>query len=139
MRLFLDTSVLLAASRSSTGASREVFLRFGSNGWSLIATPYVIGEVIRNLSGFPANATSDWARLRPNLLIMYDVLTVDRPAVFAPAKDRPILFSAFAWADILLTLDLGDFGGLMAKPFYGMPILKPGTFLELERKAGRLK
>jgi len=39
------------------------------------------------------------------------------PAVFPSGKDRPILFSALAWADILLTLDWGDFGGLMDKPF----------------------
>lgn len=44
---------------------------------------------------------------------MDDVLTLDRPAVFHAGKDRPILFSALAWADVLLTLDRGDFGGLM--------------------------
>jgi hypothetical protein len=44
---------------------------------------------------------------------MDDVLTLNRPAVFHAAKDRPILFSALAWADVLLTLDRGDFGSLM--------------------------
>ena len=69
---------------------------------------------------------------------MDDVLTLDLPVVFAAGKDRPILFSALAWADILLTLDRGDFGGFMDKPFYGLPVLKPGLFLERERAAGRL-
>ena len=78
-------------------------------------------------------------RLRPALLVMDDVLTLDRPAVFHAAKDRPILFSALAWADVLLTLDRGDFGGLMDKPFYGLLVFKPGVFLERERSAGRLK
>ena len=83
---------------------------------------------------------ADWARLRPSLLILDDVFTVDRPAVFPVGKDRPILFSAFAWADILLTLfHTGDFGGMMEKPFYGLHVLKPGLFLERERKVGRLK
>jgi hypothetical protein len=50
---------------------------------------------------------------------------------------RLFLFSALAWADILLTLDRGDFGGLMEKPFYGLLVLKPGLFLERERAAGR--
>ena len=78
-------------------------------------------------------------RLRPALLVMDDVLTLDRPAVFHAAKDRPILFSALAWADVLLTLDRGDFGGLMDKPSYGLLVLKPGVFLERERSAGRFK
>jgi hypothetical protein len=38
-----------------------------------------------------------------------------------------------------LTLDQGDFGSLMDKPFYGLLVLKPGVFLERERAAGRLK
>lgn len=40
---------------------------------------------------------------------------------------------------ILLTLDRGDFGGLMNQPFYGLLVLKPGAFLERERAAGRLR
>jgi hypothetical protein len=70
---------------------------------------------------------------------MDDVFTLDRPVVFGPSKDRPVLFGALAWADVLLTLDRGDFGGLMDKPFYGLQILTPGMFLNQERAAGRLK
>jgi hypothetical protein len=70
---------------------------------------------------------------------MDDVLTLDRPVVFHASKDRPVLFSALAWADVLLTLDRGDFGALMAEPFYGLLVLKPGAFLQQERAAGRLK
>lgn len=113
MRLFLDTSVLLAASGSANDASREIFRIASSNQWTLIATPYAAEEVRRNLCHFPANATADWNRLQKELLLMDDVFTVDRPAVFAPAKDRPILFSALAWADVLLTLDRGDFETLL--------------------------
>ena len=139
MRLFLDTSVLLAASGSAAGASREIFRRASANGWVLVSTPYALEEVLRNLSDFPPSASSEWARLRPALLVMDDVLTLDRLAVFHAAKDRPILFSALAWADVLLTLDRGDFGGLMDKPFYGLLVFKPGVFLERQRAAGRLK
>jgi hypothetical protein len=77
--------------------------------------------------------------LRGELLMMEDVFTVDRPAVFAPAKDRPILFSALAWSDVLLTLDRGDFETLLGSEFYGLAILTPGSFLTRERAAGRLK
>ena len=139
MRLFLDTSVLLAASGSAGGASREIFRRASGNGWGLVSTPYVIEEVLRNLSSFPPVASAEWARLRPVLLLMDDVLTLDRPAVFDRGKDRPILFGALAWADVLLTLDQGDFGGLMGTPFYDLQVFRPGVFLERERVAGRLK
>ena len=138
MRLFLDTSVLLAACGSLAGASREIFRRAEANDWILITIPFAIEEVLRNLSDFPASASANWLQLRPSLLVMDDVLTLDRPAVFPAGKDRPILFSALAWADILLTLDWGDFGVLMEKPFYNLLVTKPGLFLERERAAGRL-
>jgi hypothetical protein len=51
---------------------------------------------------------------------MDDVLTLDLAAVFPVHKDRPILFSALAWAEVLLTLDEADFGGFMDNPFYGL-------------------
>jgi hypothetical protein len=63
----------------------------------------------------------------------------DRAAVFEPAKDRPILFSALAWSDELLTLGRSDFGALLGGTFYGLLILTPGMFLERERAAGRLQ
>ena len=138
MRLFLDTSVLLAASASDRGASREIFRRAAGCGWVLLATPYGIEEVLANLPGLPAAATADWAKLRPDLALMDDVLTLDRAAVFEPAKDRPILFSALAWSQVLLTLDRADFGKLFGGTFYGLSILTPGMFLERERAAGRL-
>jgi hypothetical protein len=139
VRLFLDSSVLLSACGSATGASREIFHRARSNGWILIATPYGLEEVLRNLPELAASASADWAALRPALLIMDDVLTLDRPVVFAVAKDRPILFSALAWADVLLTLDESDFGGFMDKPFYGLAVLRPGVFLQREQAIGRLQ
>jgi hypothetical protein len=77
-------------------------------------------------------------RIRPELVLMDDVLTLDRIAVFGPAKDRPILFSALAWAEVLLTLDRTDFGHLLGTSFYGLAVLTPGQFLESERAAGRL-
>ena len=139
MRLFLDTSVLLAASGSPHGASREIFRRAPLNNWSLIATPYTLDEVTRNLPDLAPAASTDWLTLRPNLLVMNDVFTLDRPAVFGPAKDRPILFGALAWADVLLTHDEGDFGALADRRFYGLRIERPGIFLEQERAAGRLR
>jgi predicted nucleic acid-binding protein len=139
MRLFLDTSMILAALGSARGASSEVFRLAPANGWTLVVTPYVIEEVLRNLSELPLTASSDWIHVRRGLLVMDDVLTLDRLTVFPVAKDRPVLFGALAWADALLTLDRGDFSTLLGSEFYGLSILKPGAFLERERAAGRLK
>lgn len=138
MKLFLDTSVLLAASGSTNGASREILRLAVRNSWTLIATPYVFEEVRRNLGHFPTAAETDW-NLSGKLLLMENVFVVDRPAVFGPAKDRPILFSALAWADILLTLDRADFETLLGNEFYGLQILTPGRFLLRERAAGILR
>jgi hypothetical protein len=110
VKLFLDTSVLLAATASTQGASRELFRLANPNGWVLMTSPYVLEEVGRNLTGFPLSVSGQWIGLRSDLLLMDDILTLDRPVVFSAGKDRPVLFSALAWADALLTLDSGDFG-----------------------------
>jgi predicted nucleic acid-binding protein len=124
VRLFLDTSVLLAAAASNRGASREIFRLAPGNKWVMITTGYVVEEVLRNLPDFPPLVSGEWVRLRSELLLLEDVITLDRPAVFSARKDRPILFSAFAWADILLTLDSADFEDLLGTSFYGMPVLR---------------
>jgi len=121
MRLFLDTSVLLAASGSAGGASREIFRRAASNGWTLLATPYVIEEALRNLPELPESASADWVGLRHDLVLKDDVLTLNWPTVFPVTKDRPVLFSALAWADVLLTHDRADFGALLGKGFLRTP------------------
>jgi predicted nucleic acid-binding protein len=138
VRLFLDTSVLLSACGSEKGASREIFRLAPSKNWTLIATPYGLQEVEQNLYRLPSGAQASWEKLQPNLLILADVLTLDRPAVFGPAKDRPILFSALAWADVLLTRDQNDFGPFFGKKFYDLLLFRPVDFLRRERAAGRL-
>jgi hypothetical protein len=136
--LFFDSSVLLTACASTTGASHEIFRLAPDHDWVLVATPYVISEVLNNLIDFPASASAQWAKLRADLFLLDDVLTLDRLAVFPAAKDRPILFSALAWADVLLTRDSGDFGALLGRSFYELQVLTPGGFLQRERNAGRL-
>jgi len=137
VRLFLDSSVLIAAAASAEGASREIFHRASMRDWRLITTPYAVDEVNRNLAGFTAPVTVAWLRLRSLLDLVDDVLTIDRPAVFPVNKDRPILFSALATADVLLTLDRADFGRLLGTQFYGLAIMTPGMWLMEDHDSGR--
>ncbi|MEO6742390.1 MAG: hypothetical protein ABIP20_19275 [Chthoniobacteraceae bacterium] len=139
MKLFLDASVVLAACGRPAGASRGVFDFAAANGWRLLTSGYVLAEVRRNLPKLKPGALSDWARLSIQLTCTRDVWTLDRPVVFAAAKDRPVLFTAAAWSRTLLTLDRNDFGPVMASGFYHLAVLTPGDFLEHERAAGRVK
>lgn len=139
MRLFLDTSVLLAAAGSVAGSSRALFLHAATQKWILTSSPYALNEVLRNLPKLPPNATTEWLRLRPQLTLVDDVVSLDRPVIFAASKDRPILFTALAWADTLLTLDKGDFSDVLGGTFYGLSVQLPYEFLDRERSVGRLK
>jgi hypothetical protein len=76
--------------------------------------------------------------LRASLEISDDIWTAELPVVFDINKDRPILFSSLAWADILLTLDRADFERLLGDQFYGLPILRPGAFLKWMRQTSQL-
>jgi hypothetical protein len=119
---------------------RERFSAFApANSWALIVTPYVLEEVVRNLPQLPLSASMDWPRLRHDLQVKDDVLTLALPAVFPVTKDRPVFFSTLAWAGALLTLDRADFARVLENAFYSLPILRPGAFLVAERAAGKLK
>ncbi len=139
MKLFLDTSVLLAACGSQEGASWAIFQAATAQGWSLLASPWVIGEVTRNLQKFSTTGTSEWLRLRPQLVVVDDVVSLDRALVFPVSKDRPVLLTALAYANILITLDRADFMGALGAQCYGMPILLPYDFLGRERASGWLQ
>ena len=139
MRIFLDASVVLAACGRPSGASRAIFDQSPANGWRLLTSRYTLNEVSKNLPKLPPSALTNWRTLLPRLVLTRDIWTMNRPVVFEPAKDRPVLFTAAAWAEVLLTLDTGDFGGLMRAGFYHLLVMRPGVFLERERVAGRLR
>jgi hypothetical protein len=95
---FLDSSVLLSACGSASGASRAVIEVSAKQRWNLLSSDYVFAEVEANLAALPSGGSDNWARIRTNLEKVPDVLTFPWSAVFAPARDRPVLFTASAWA-----------------------------------------
>ena len=104
-----------------------------------MSSPYVLSEVMQNLTKLPVAATAEWVRLRPQLVIVDDVVSLDRPVVFSASKDRPVLLTALAWSDILITLDRKDFAKFLGGQFSGLRVQLPFQFLEEERAAGRLR
>ncbi len=139
MTLFLDSSVVLAACGRLAGASHAVIDLASGQGWRLLVSDYVMREVEKNVrQRLSTAAQGEWRKLRPALAVVPDELTFVWPVVFPAAKDKPVLFTAAATADVLLTLDRADFGGVMTTGFYGLPVMKPGDFLRRERAAGRL-
>jgi len=137
VNLFLDTSVVLAAIGSKTGASRFIIENAGERDWTLLTSAYVLSEVEANSSRLPNASASDFAAVRNRLVVVPDYCYFPWIAVFAPAKDRPILFTAAAWSDVLLTLDHHDFGPLLGSSFYHLAILRPGAFLAGQLPARR--
>ncbi len=138
MNIFLDTSVLLSASNSDLGASRALFDLSKGNNWVLQTSPWVLAEVTRNLVKFSVKATQVWIGLRQQLNVVDDVVSLDQALVFPACKDRPILVTALAFSDVLLTLDRDDFMGVLGKSCYGLLLLTPSDFLKTERAMGRL-
>ena len=131
MRLFLDSSVLLAAAGSSKGASRLLFDHATSHGWQLLTADYCVREAEFNLPKIGEKAELSWkVVIRPALIPVKAQLTLDRPLIYRATKDRPVVISALSKkADYLLTLYRDDFHDLLGRSVYGLPIRTPGEFL----------
>ena len=140
MRLFLDTSVLLAAAGSGRGASRFLITEAPVQGWVLVSADYCAEEARRNLSKIGASSEAAWSKIvAPALELTAVRLALDKPLVFPKAKDRPVVISALAArCEWLLTLDETDFHGNLGREIYGMGIATPGQFLIEQRKQGLL-
>ena len=137
MKLFIDASVALAAAGQKTGASRAIFDAASGMGWELQASHYVLREITANLHRLPPQAAREWPALAQRLVLVRDLTSFDYPAVFESGKDRPVLFTAAGWAEVLLTLDRQHFGRFFASGFYSLRVSPPGDFLAAERQAGR--
>jgi hypothetical protein len=92
-----------------------------------------------NLADLSLSATRVWLDLKNQLVVEDDELTFDWPLLFHVTKDKPVLCTALACADVFLTLDRRDFGSLLGESVYDLRVLTPVAFLHAERQAGRLK
>ena len=140
MRLFLDTSVLLAASGSAKGASRFLLSNALEHQWKLVTSDYCVEEARRNLLKIGRTAPVVWTeQIEPRVRAFSTKLVLDKPLVFPKAKDRPVVIAALeTGADWLLTLDEADFHQKLGREVYGVSIATPGEFLIQQRARGVL-
>lgn len=140
MKLFLDSSVLLAAAGSSRGASSFIITGPRSRGWILVTAEYCADETRRNLAKIGPASMSKWNQtVAPAVRIVPTRTSLNRPPVFPKVKYRPVVITALAekraW---LLTLDREDFHGKLGSEVYGVSIATPGEFLIIQREQGLL-
>jgi predicted nucleic acid-binding protein len=148
MRIFLDANVLYSAAHGAASPLRVFFRLAGAGICELLASPYALDEVRRNIARKQPSKSADLEQ--PIVQI-----TVCREAgaeavrwartTGLPGKDAPILAAAAeAKADIHVTGDRADFGSLYERSFRRVEVLPPRTALErilaaASEKGGRAK
>lgn len=138
MKLFLDSSVILAARGRATGSSYFIAANARQFRWVTFANPYVVAEVEANVHRLGAAAVNTWQTLRQQIAFVPNVFSIPWPTVFPVSKDRPVLFSAITYTDVLLTFDRNDFIDRLEQSFYNLAIRTPSDFLIGERTARRV-
>ncbi len=143
MKLFLDTSVLIAAIGSGTGTARFIIAEAASRSWKLATADYCVEETRRNWSKLrqsPAVSAHIWETvILPKIKILPVRLVLDKLLVFTKSKDRPVLITALASeCDWLLTFDTGDFQTKLGQSVYNVKIGAPGEFLRHQIQHGAI-
>jgi predicted nucleic acid-binding protein len=138
--LFLDTSVLLSACGSASGASRFIVEEAFTRQWRLMSADYCREETQRNLHKLGEMAGHFFReRLDSRIDWRADALSSEDIIIFDKAKDRPVLITALSVKpSALLTLDRTDFHDRLGPQFYGIDIRTPGEWLMQMRTAGKL-
>ena len=141
IEIFLDSSVLIAASGSIEGASFFIVQSAKKNHWQLLTSQYCLAEVERNIGKLGSSAKMSWEKsIRSSVDVMPNVLSISKPLMLEASKDKPVLIGAIAaHAKFLLTLDRFDFKRILNTSVYGVEVLTPGNFLEKQRREKRLK
>ena len=128
MRIFLDTSFIIAAAGSATGLPRALFVFGRRSGWEFVTSLYCEEEVSRNIHKI-GDAAFWLGEIRPALRFYATEVVFDYPLLLEATKDRPVVISALgSESDYLLTLDRNDFATLLDTEVYGMRIRLPLNF-----------
>jgi hypothetical protein len=122
-RLFLDANVLFSAAYGNPDFSL-LWDKAAEGTCLLLASPYVIEEVRRNLKD-----TRKLEVLLERVTLVPDPFPTPECPVILPSKDRPVLMAAIAaGASHFLTGDRKDFGPYFRKRIAGTLILPPAEY-----------
>lgn len=138
--IFLDTSVIIAALLSPTGGSSYLFETHRDT-YTFLINEHVLKETVRILENKLGNVLTSEDFFRLAKLIRLKVILNPPPydlkvlVGVIEKDDRPILASALAHANYLLTLDNHFFDEKVVRfaATCELRILKPKEFIELHR------
>jgi predicted nucleic acid-binding protein len=139
-KAFIDSSVLMAAAISPTGAGRELLNQGFVGQVDLSISTDVLQETERNLQLKAPRALPDFYRFRNALagkLVQPTRTQILRAARVVEAKDAPIVAAALrAWADYLATYDrrhlLSQRDKIKAR--FGIAVVLPDEILAMLRQ-----
>ena len=131
LRVFFDTSALIAAAGSETGASFYLIQNSKRLKIIPISSYYCLSELDRNIDKL-SGARSRWEhQLQARIDFVVDISAHQLKLSSLRAKDVPVLAAAVAeHCNFLLTLDRKDFGHLLGSKIQSVEILTPGDFLK---------
>ena len=133
LKIFLDTSAIIAGLNSPTGAAGTILSACISKQVIAVISRQVIEEANRNiLLKFPKLITSWQSFLLIPPKIIKDPTLVNISAIYKilPTADAPILASAIeAKPNALITWNTRDFMRPQVTKYVDFPILTPGEFL----------
>ncbi len=138
-RAFVDASVLFAAAKSETGASREIIRLAIQGEVRLVASQFVLEEVRRNLKAKAPEAVAaldDFLNAVSFELVRPTKFEVEAAMKYVAAKDAPIIAAAKrAQVDFLVSLDRRHIVGVPeVEKRSGLNIVLPAELLEEIRK-----
>ena len=133
-RVFVDTSALIAALNSPTGAAGVIVAACLSGKIIPVISPQVIEEMEKNIPlKFPklAPAWANFLLIPPKITKAPTLVSVRKTFKILPTSDAPILASAIeAKPDALITWNTKDFLRKEVLKTTSFSILTPGEFLK---------
>ncbi len=139
IRVFIDASVLFAAAKSATGASREI-IRLAIRGeMRLVVSQFVLKEARRNLQAKAPEVVGDFDHLLDAAsleIVRPSKKEVQAAMAYTATKDAPIVAAAKkAQVDYLVSLDRRHLVGVPELPQRsGLKIILPEELLKEVRK-----
>jgi predicted nucleic acid-binding protein len=137
IRAVMDTNVLVAGLRSSTGASHELLARLRAGGWSLVMSNTVLGEyheILHREAGAIGLTDRDADLYLDGLCFlaeMFSPATPWQPVAGDPDDEAIIQLAREARVLYLVTHNVRD---VSFAARFGVRVVRPAEFLEILRQ-----